>query len=58
MKDEHKIAKVYQQPPINRRDHSYGRGKRSKEQRIKIKSCLGKIKEETSLKQSAITAEK
>ena len=38
MKDEHKIAKVYQRPPINRRDHQYGGGKSGKEQGMNMRA--------------------
>ena len=38
MKDEHKIARVYQRQSFDRRGRRYGEGKRGKEQGSKIKS--------------------
>ena len=38
MKDEHKIARVYQRQSVDRRDRQYGGGKRGKEQGSKIKA--------------------
>ena len=55
MKDEHKVAKVYQRPPINRRDHRYRKGSVVKSKESKTKR-LAKIKWGTSLEQSATTA--